>query len=48
MLYDLATNSNNILQSTTEQKDLGVWTTSTMNLLCTVTKQPARQIRPWA
>ena len=30
-LYDLATNSNNILQSTTEQKDLGIWTTSTMN-----------------
>ena len=29
-LYDLATNSNNIFQSTTEQKDLGVWTTSTM------------------
>ena len=31
MLYDLATNSNNILQSTSEQKNLGVWTTSTMN-----------------
>ena len=30
-LYDLATNSNNILQSTTEQKYLGIWTTSTMN-----------------
>ena len=30
-LYDLATNSNNILQSTTEQKGLGIWTTSTMN-----------------
>ena len=30
-LYDLVTNSNNILQSTTEQKDIGIWTTSTMN-----------------
>ena len=30
-LHDLANNSNNILKSTTEQKDLGIWTTSTMN-----------------
>ena len=30
-LYDLATNSNNILQSITKQKDLGIWTTSMMN-----------------
>ena len=30
-LFNLATNSNTVLQSTTEQKDLGVWTTPTMN-----------------
>ena len=30
-LFNLATNSNTVIQSTTEQKDLGVWTTSTMN-----------------
>ena len=28
-LFNLATNSNTVIQSTTEQKDLGVWTTST-------------------
>ena len=27
----IATNSNTVIQSTTEQKDLGVWTTSTTN-----------------
>ena len=30
-LFNLATNSNTVLQFTTEQKDLGVWTTPTMN-----------------
>ena len=30
-LFNLATNSNALLHPTTEQKDLGVWITSTMN-----------------
>ena len=30
-LFNLATNSNTLLQPTTEQKDLGVWTTPSMN-----------------
>ena len=44
-LYDLATNSNNILQSTKEQKDLGIWTTSTMNFTmhCQKTASKANQ-----
>ena len=46
-LFNLATSSNTVLQSTTEQKDLGVWTIPPMNFAMHCHNAANKQTKPW-